>query len=154
MVERDPELDKIETRSASLDQIGEQSSEAPRVDGFTYEVRFKNLSPKQAQLIFWEYVFKEIANPEQVTRHRFVCAVKIKADQDKLLQVFTTLGPTAVIDVKNMARGSEKKIDGSVVIDRIEFEDGSVWQRQDWQLDAAKLALTKDRDRTGVCRNF
>ena len=152
--ERDPQLDKLETRSASLDNIGQQTSESRRVDGFTYEVKFKNLETKQAQTIFWEYQFKETANPQNASRRRFICGVKIKPDQEKLVQVFSTLGPGTVINLRNLTKGSGKQFDESVVIDRIEYEDGSLWQRKDWNFEEAKLTVRTGGKRSGVCRSF
>jgi hypothetical protein len=152
--ERDPNAEKVEARSASLDQIAEQAGESARVDGFTYEVKFKNLNAKQAQIIFWEYQFKEIITPENTSRRRYVCGVKIKPDTDKLIQIFSTLGPSPVINVKNLMKGSGKQFDESVIIDRIEFEDGSVWQRKDWSSEEARFAVTKRDVRSGICRSF
>jgi len=154
VIERDPNAEKPESRSASLDRIAEESSEPPRVPGFTYEVRFKNLDTRQAQTLFWEYQFKETAAPENATRRRFVCEVRIKPDKDKLIQVFSLLGPGSVINVKDLKKDAGKQFEGSVVIDRIEFEDGSFWQRKDWNFDAAKLTANKRRDRSGICRSF
>jgi hypothetical protein len=83
-----------------------------------------------------------------------MCSVNIKADQDKLLQVFSTLGPSPVINVKNLKRGSSNQFYESIVIDRVEFMDGSVWQRPDWQIAEAQLPVAKRSDRTEVCRSF
>ena len=152
--ERNPNAEKVESRSASLDQIAEAASEAPRVDGFTYEVKFKNLNGKQAQIIFWEYQFKETIAPENTSRRRYVCGVRIKPDQDKLIQIFSTLGPGPVINVKDLRKGSGKQFDESVIIDRIEFEDGTIWQRKDWSFEETKLAVTKRDVRSGICRSF
>lgn len=151
--ERDPNPDKLETRSASLDQIGEESIESPRVDGFTYEVKFKNLETKQTKTVFWEYLFKDTAKAENTSSRRFVCGVKIKPGKDELIQVFSTIGPFSVIDVKSLKKGSGKQFDESVIIDRIEYEDGSVWQRKDWNFEAARFTLTS-RDRSRACRSF
>ena len=151
--ERDPNLDKLETRSASLDRIAEESSETPRVDGFTYEVKFKNLETKQAKTVFWEYQFKDSANTENTSHRRFVCGVKIKPGKDELVQVFSTIGPFSVIDLKSLKEGSGRQFDESIIIDRIEYEDGSVWQRKGWNFDEAKFTVTT-RDRSRVCRSF
>jgi len=151
--ERDPQLDKLETRSGSLDAIAQQSSESRRVDGFTYEVRFKNSETKQAQTIFWEYQFKETADPQNTSRRRFICGVKIKPDHEKLVQVFSTLAPGNVINLTNLTRRSGKQFDESVVIDRIEYEDGSLWQRKDWNFEEAKTAV-RSGARSGICRSF
>ena len=152
--ELDPNAEKIEHRSASLDQIAQEASEPPRVAGFMYEVKFKNLDTKQVQMIFWEYQFKEPMSPENISRHRYVCGVKIKPDKDKLIQIFSTLGPGNVISVKNLKRGSDNQFDESVIIDRIEFEDGSSWQRRDWSFEEAKFAVIKSDVRSGICRSF
>ena len=152
--EPDPNAEKVEARSASLDQIAQEASESPRVDGFTYEVKFKNLNTKQTQIIFWEYQFKETMNVGNTSWRRYVCGVKIKPDKDKLIQIFSTLGPGPVINAKNLMNGSGKQFDESVVIDRIEYEDGSVWQRKDWNFEEAKLAVRKGGERSGVCRSF
>ena len=152
--ERDPNAEKVESRSASLDQIAQEASESPRVDGFTYEVKFKNLNTKQTQIIFWEYQFKETMPAGNTSRRRYVCGVKIKPDKDKLIQIFSTLGPGTVINVKELMKGSGKQFDESVIIDRIEFEDGSIWQRKDWSFAEAKLAVTKPDVRSGICRSF
>jgi hypothetical protein len=151
---RDPNLEKLETRSASLDELAQQSNETPRVEGFTYEVTFKNLNAKQAQTVFWEYHFKETATPENTSRHRFVCSVRMKPEKEKVVQVFSTLSPGAVISLKDLAKGSGKQFDESVVIDRIEFDDGSVWQRKDWNFEEAKSAVTNGDNRSRMCRSF
>ena len=152
--ERDPQLDKLETRSGSLDAIAQESSESRRVDGFTYEVRFKNFETKPARTIFWEYQFKELADPQNTSRRRFICGIKIKPDQEKMVQVFSTLGPDTVINLRNLTKGSGSQFDESVVIDRIEYEDGSVWQRKDWNFDEAKTTVGTRGERAGFCRSF
>lgn len=149
-----PDVDRLEQRSASLDKIAQESSESPRVEGFTYEVRFKNLEAKQAQTVFWEYQFKEIANASNTSRRRFVCGLKISPGKDKLVQVFSTLGPATVINLKSLTKGSGKQFEESVVIDRIEYQDGSVWQRQNWNFEEARFTAKSRGDRSGVCRSF
>lgn len=151
---RDPNFEKPEARSASLDRIAEESSEPRRVDGFTYAVRFKNLDTRPAQTIFWEYQFTETAAPQNISRRRFVCGVKIKPDKDKLVEIFSTIGPGTVVNLKNLSRGSAQQFDASVVIDRIEFDDGSVWQRKDWNFEEGKSGATKRDAWSGACRSF
>jgi hypothetical protein len=152
--ERDPNSEKPEARSASLDKIGEEASESSLVNGFTYEVKFRNGGTKQAQTVFWEYQFTETAVSTNTSRRRFVCELKIKPEKEKLVQVFSTLGPGTVINVKNLSKKLGKQFDESVVVDRIEFEDGSVWQRQDWNVEEAKSSPTKRGNQSGICRSF
>ena len=150
----DPNAEKTESRSASLDKIAEESIEPRRVDGFTYEVKFKNLDTRQAQIIFWEYQFTETAAPQNTSRRRFVCGVKIKPDKDKLVEIFSTIGPGTVVNVKSLSQGPGKQFDESVVIDRIEFDDGSSWQRKDWNFEEGKFGVTKRNVSSGTCRSL
>lgn len=152
--DRDPNLDTIDGRSAAIDKIVQQSRQSDPIDGFVYEVRLQNAAAKLAQTVFWEYQFKQTANSGNVSRRRFVCAVKIKPQKDKVLQVFSTLPPSTVINVKDLAKGSGNQFEESIVIDRIEYADGSFWQRQDWNFDEAKFTAKARSDRAAVCRNF
>ena len=152
--ERDPNLDTVDGRSAALDKIMQESREQPPIDGYTYKVRFQNGSAKLTQTIYWEYQFKETANPANVSRRRFVCALKIKPQKDKELEVFSTLGPSNVIDIKNLTKGTGNQFEESILIHRIEYDDGSTWQRKDWDFDEAKLTAKARDDRSAVCRSF
>jgi len=151
--ERDPNADSLDGRSAELDRIVQASREAKPVDGFSYQVRLQNASPKLTQTIFWEYQFTESANPTNVARRRFVCTVKIKPQKDKDLQVFSMSGPSNVINVKSLSKGSGNQFQEAVVIDRVEYTDGSFWQRKDWNLDDVKSTGKTDRA-IPSCRSF
>ena len=78
----------------------------------------------------------------------------MKPEKEKVVQVFSTLSPSAVISLKELAKGSGKQFDESVVIDRIEFDDGSFWQRKDWNFEEAKSAVTNGDNRSRICRSF
>jgi len=152
--ERDPNLDTVDARSAALDKIMQESREPRPIDGYTYRVRFQNGGAKLTQTIYWEYQFKETANPANVSRRRFVCALKIKPRKDKELKVFSTLGPSNVIDIKNLAKGTGNQFEESILIHRIEYDGGLIWQRKDWDFDEAKLTAKAGGDRSTVCRSF
>ena len=68
--------------------------------------------------------------PANVTRRRFLCNVKIKPEQAKDLQIFSLGGPSDVISVKSLAKGSGNQFQEAVVIDRVEYADGSFWQTE------------------------
>src|SRR5947207_3493037 len=59
---RDPNADTLDTRGSELERIVQQSREAPPVDGYLYQLRIHNVSPKVIQNVFWEYEFIEAAN--------------------------------------------------------------------------------------------
>ena len=154
--DRDPHADTLDARGAELERIVQESREAPPVDGFAYLVKFQNAGTKLIQKVFWEYQFTESANPKNVTHRRFRCNVKMKPEQSKDLQVFSLGGPSDVISVKSLAKGSGNQFQETVVIDRVEYADGSFWQRKDWDFDVAKLVpkARADSQKMPTCRGF
>lgn len=153
--DRDPNADTLDGRSAELERIVQESRQAQPIDGFVYQIKLGNASSKLTQTIFWEYQFIESANPKNVARRRFVCSLKIKPEKEKDLQVFSSLGPSNVINVKSLSKGSGDQFQETVVINRVEYADGSFWQRKDWDFDNVKLTATAHQDRAApVCRTF
>ena len=154
--DRDPRADTLDARGGELERIVQESRAAPPVDGFTYVVKFKSASAKPIEKLFWEYQFKETANAANVTRRRFFCNVKIKPEQAKDLQIFSLGGPSEVISVKSLAKGSGDQFQEAVVIDRVEYADGSFWQLKDWTFDVSKLVSKPraDAQKVSMCRGF
>src|SRR5713226_1558618 len=154
--DRDPHADTLDARGAELERIVQESREPPPVGGFAYVVKFKSAGTKLTQTIFWEYQFIETANPKNVTRRRFRCNLKMKPEQDKDLQIFSLGGPSDVISVKSLAKGSGNQFQETVVIDRVEYADGSFWQLRDWTFDVSKLVSKPraDSQKVSMCRGF
>ena len=154
--DRDPHADTADARGAELERIVQESRAAPPVDGFVYVVKFKSAGAKPIERVFWEYQFKEKANPANVSRRRFLCNVKIKPEQTKDLEIFSLGGPSDVISVKSLAKGSGNQFQETVVIDRVEYADGSFWQLKNWTVDVSKLVSKKraDSQKASMCRGF
>ena len=154
--DRDPHADTLDARGAELDRIVAESRAAPPVDGFVYLIKLKSAGTKPIARIFWEYQFKETAYPENVTRRRFVCNVKINPEQAKALEIFSLGGPSDVISVKSLAKGSGNQFVEAVLIDRVEYADGSSRQRKDWTFDVSKLVSKphSDPQKQSMCRGF
>jgi hypothetical protein len=89
----------------------------------------QNGSGKTVQIVFWEYQFREIANPANVTSRQFLCSARINPEKAKELQVFSLLGPSNVVDVKSLGKGSLNQFEEGVLINRVEFTDGTFWER-------------------------
>ena len=153
---RDPNADSIDTRSSELERIVQQSREPQPVEGFAYQIRVQNGSERVTQTVFWEYQFAEIENPSHVTRRQFLCAIKMKPQQEKDLRVFGLRGPTDVVDVKSLGKSRQDQFKQTVLINRVEYSDGTFWQRKEWSLDNVKLTA-KARSQAGsipVCRSL
>ncbi|HKO62139.1 MAG TPA: hypothetical protein VJV03_13325 [Pyrinomonadaceae bacterium] len=141
--ERDPNLDTIDGRSAALEK-SVQSSRAPKpIDGFTYRAKFQNISPKDLEIIFWEYEFTDTAISPVVSRRQFLCAGLLKPGKDKELKGFTLSGPSDVVTVDSLAKKTDSPVKERVVINRLEFTDGTIWQRKGWHFSDVKLSIQR-----------
>ena len=135
---RDPNGDTIDGRSAALEKsVAESRSPKPKpMDGYAYHIKVQNTIKKVVETVFWEYQFQDPANPELVTRRQFVCGVDISEGKTKDLEGFSLSGPSDVVDVKTLDSGAALK--ENVVINRIEYADGTIWQRKAWNLAEVK----------------
>lgn len=141
----DPNEQTIDGRSAAIDKIVQQArTGTPRVaDGFIYQARIQNKAKQNIEIVFWEYQFIDPANPGSVTRRQFLCGVKIKAAKESELKVFSLLGPSDVINAATAGNQTQSQLQEKAVVNRLEFSDGSIWQRRDWNF--AEIRATYKR---------
>lgn len=135
---RDPNQDTLDGRSEAMEK-NVQESRAPKSqprDGFAYRIKVKNTTAKVVEIVFWEYQFTEAEKPEALARRQFLCGVNIRPDKDKELEGFSLSGPSDVVSVDALADKSRFK--ENVLINRIEYADGSIWQRKGWHLEEVK----------------
>ena len=134
---RDPNADTLDGRSAAMEKSVAESR-APKsqpLDGYAYRIKVRNPTTKVIEIIFWEYQFQDPATPDFVARRQFLCGVNIPAGKGKDLEGFSLSGPSDVVNVKTLDSGGFKE---SVLINRVEFSDGSIWQRKAWNLAEVK----------------
>lgn len=65
----------------------------------------------------------------------------MKADKTRDLDIFTMTAPSGVVSVDALANKSSDLFEESVLINRVEYEDGSAWQRRGWNYDEVKLTV-------------
>jgi hypothetical protein len=135
---RDPNSDTLDGRRDALEKsVAEsRSGKAKPMDGYAYHIKVQNASTKVVEIVFWEYQFQDPANPNNVARRQFLCGVNIPAEKSKDLEGFSLSGPSDVVDVKTLDSGAAFK--ENVVINRLEFSDGTIWQRKAWNLAEVK----------------
>lgn len=134
---RDPNQDTLDGRSAAMEKSVAESR-APKtqpLDGYAYRIKVQNPTTKVVEIVFWEYQFLDPANPGLVARRQFLCGVNIPAGKGKDLEGFSLSGPSDVVNVKTLDSGGFKE---NVVINRVEYSDGSIWQRKAWNLAEVK----------------
>lgn len=157
---RDPNGDTLDGRSAAIEKSVAQSR-APQdktVDGFTYRIKVENQSANVAEVVFWEYQFLDPSNPELIARRQFLCGVSIPTGKGKELEGFSLSGPSDVVDVKTLANNnSANPFKENVLINRVEFADGSIWQRKGWNLAEVKGSydrVLREKWTPGMCKGL
>jgi hypothetical protein len=113
------------------------------------------VSAKVIRNVFWEYEFTQIGNATSVTHRKFMCGGDIKPDRQRELEIFSLVGPSEVVNVKTLDKGAGDKYRAAVIINRVEYADGTFWQRYGWSLDDYKL-LPNMSPKAGnvVCRSM
>ena len=136
----------LATRRAELDNIERNITDSSqhRPDWYRIHLEVKNAGSATVKSFIWEYQPRAVARDYQAKQ--FVCVVKAKPDERKK---FDFVVPFAPISVVNANSKSVKTDDGNVVINSVEYDDGSVWNRKGWSRQlpsAASLGL-----RNGIC---
>ena len=142
---RDPKADTLDSRSAAMDKAVRESR-APtsvEIEGFAYKVKVRNAGPKTVEVLFWEYQFEEVADTSNLARHQFLCGVNIKAGKEKELLAWSASGPNGTISIDSLAVKAENPYRERVVINRIEYADGTIWQRKDWNFGEMRASIQR-----------
>ncbi|HJU93173.1 MAG TPA: hypothetical protein VJ656_09590 [Pyrinomonadaceae bacterium] len=153
---RDPNQDTLDGRSAALEKSVAESraTRSKTMDGYLYRIKVQNASTKVAEIVFWEYRFVDPANPELIARRQFLCGVNILASKGKELEGFSLSGPSEVVNVKTLADNAFKE---DVLINRVEYSDGSIWQRKGWNLAEVKASyerVLREQWVPGTCKGL
>src|ERR1043165_8260649 len=156
---RDPNADTLDGRSEALEKsVQESRSTKPKSsDGYAYKIKVQNPGPKAIEIVFWEYQFQDPADPSLLARRQFLCGVNIAPDKSKELEGFSLSGPSEVVNVKTLANKSDNPLKERVMINRVEYSDGSIWQRKDWSLNEVKASyerVLREQWTPGTCKGL
>jgi hypothetical protein len=153
----DPSSDAIDKRTAELERAVNKTP-APKnssTDGYTYQAKIMNASAKTVQTIFWEFQFTEKADRANVSRRQFVCRSHVKPEKNASLEVFSRNGPSSVVSINTLKKNANESFEGVVVINRVEYEDGTAWQRKGWDFEQVKLtAKPSDTRKVEPCQGL
>lgn len=142
----DPHREKtIEEKSRELARVEREaarSASAKPENIFLYELKVKNTNDRTIRSFVWEYS-PEAETPSLQTNsaRRFLCVEKIKAGDSKTLKILSYLPPLGVVDASASKDRSGKDRARDVLITRVEYTDGTVWQRsdRDFVTDSARV---------------
>jgi hypothetical protein len=122
------EAAKVE-REMRSEQVIKARPPAPPRYGFLYKVSVKNTGEKTVKLVDWDYVFFNLATQSVTGRLEFTSDEKIGPGKNKELNAMSRKPPAPTVSVYALDRNERQGIDGQVVVVRIEYTDGTVWQR-------------------------
>lgn len=101
-----------------------ESAPLGAVTTYVYRAKVKNTGAKTIRLIDWGYIFLDPDTRQEVGRHLYTAKVKLRPGQDNELVGRSAKPQTSTVSVKNAGR----ELGEQVVIYRVEYDDGSVWQ--------------------------
>jgi hypothetical protein len=123
----------VEERSRAMRELEEKTARESRpatsVDLYRYNVELRNRGSNVIKWVFIDYQTNVASDPENPSRRQFACSVTIKPNQSKSIEAFSNLPPNRVVSAVN----TDKPLIERVIINRLEFADGSIWQRPQWQ---------------------
>jgi len=95
---------------------------------YFYHLEVKNNGSRPIRSFAWEYESSGVPDPSD---RQFFCVVNAKPNQKREFDLYTPLAPSRVIDVTAASEkpGNSK---GIVVINKIEYADGTTWLRPGW----------------------
>ncbi|HKY27096.1 MAG TPA: hypothetical protein VJM12_04040 [Pyrinomonadaceae bacterium] len=124
------EVDKIKREArADAANIAAKHKQPPSRYVFVYKTTVKNLSDKPIKSIDWDYVFLDRSTETEIGRREFTSEEKISPGKSKELTVTITKPPTQTISLTALNSGERKSLMERVVVVRIDYADGTSWQR-------------------------
>lgn len=124
------DLDRIK-REAQADaaNIAAGRRKAPPRYAFMYKVSIKNTGIKAIRTIDWDYIFLDSNTRNEIGRHQFTSEGKIGPGKSRELNIFTPKPPTGIVSVYELNSKERLTLNERVMLMRIQYSDGSVWQR-------------------------
>ncbi|HLL77677.1 MAG TPA: hypothetical protein VK421_20640 [Pyrinomonadaceae bacterium] len=123
------EAAKVEQEMRSEQVIRARPPKPPRY-AFTYKLSVRNTGQKPIKEIDWDYVFFDAATGEELGRREFTGVEKIAPGKGKELVFLVGTPPTSRISAHSLGKNERTGLREEVVIVRVLYEDGTVWQRQ------------------------
>ena len=124
------ELGKLEKEAkadAAIVAAANQQSKPARYY-FFYKASIRNTSTKAIAEIDWDYVFLDETTGDELDRRQFTSVQKVAPGKEKQLTFTLPTPPTRRISVHSLDKKERSGISEKVVIVRVKYADGSVWQ--------------------------
>lgn len=126
-----PEVkNKRDIQERRVDMINAErnaSSSTPRRrDYYALRLEVKNVGQNTTKSIVWE--FQPTVQTPDYEAKQYICKMKAKPNESKVFELVSPSAPVKVVSADKKAQ------DGKVVINRIEYADGTIWKRKGWSV--------------------
>jgi len=121
------EAAKVE-REMRAEQVIKSTPPAPPRYTFVYKASVKNTSNKTIKELDWDYVFYDAVTKEELSRRQFTSVQNIGPGKNKELSFTLGKPPTQRISVYALDKKERVGLVEQVVIVRVQYSDGTVWQ--------------------------
>lgn len=124
------EVNRLE-REARVDEAlaAAHRKKGPARYAFLYRLTVKNTGKKTIKAIDWDYVFIDGMTEGEVGRQQFTSEETISPGKRKELSLMTKSPPTRSISVHALEKNERKGLTEQVILVRIAYADGTVWER-------------------------
>jgi hypothetical protein len=99
------------------------------VPAYVYKIKVKNTGAKIIKSVDWEYQFLDPQTQEVMGYRRIKSDAKLYPGKLKVLEKRFTRQPTMLVNVNRLAKKYQDQFTERLIIHRIQYSDGSVWQR-------------------------
>jgi hypothetical protein len=125
-----PETDRLKTEARADDSlIAARHRGKPARYVFSYKASLRNSGAKPIKEIDWDYVFFDAATSQEVGRHQFTSEGKLDPGKQREFGFLISAPPSQTISVHSLNEKESRGVNGRVVLVRVLYADGSVWQR-------------------------
>lgn len=104
------------------------SSSAPSAK-YVYEVKLMNTGTKTIRTLVWEYMFFDPDTKREVGRHLYKSLVNLRPGKSKTVDGYSLSPQTRTVDASRAGEDLQHQYSERVVIQHIEYADGSSWRR-------------------------
>ena len=95
---------------------------------FVYRAKVRNTGTTAIAAIDWDYIFLDRGTETEVGRQQFTSDEQIGPGKSKELVVTIPTPPTHTISVTSLNKEESEQLTGKVVVVRVKYSDGRVWQ--------------------------
>jgi hypothetical protein len=110
--------------------LGRRTRTGPPSTEYVYQAKFQNTGTREIKKLVWEYIFFDPSTQAEIGRRRYESEVSLRPGKTKTVVVRNKFPPTRTINAGQVGKKKmEEQYTQQVVIQSIDYKDGSQWQR-------------------------